>query len=118
MDRGTIIISDPDIKFRIFQVISCDGDRYVLIWALRKAPTDDGVDSDFGDDIKSKSTSGSVGWSKLKLQSALPASLVSAGKYSPAIGKYEQLNKVILKLIGGSTCYNLSLFFENELGAT
>lgn len=36
----------------------------------------------------------SVGWSKLKLQSALPASVTSTGKYSPATGKYSQLNKV------------------------
>ena len=36
-----------------------------------------------------------VGWQKLKLQSTLPGAPSSGGKkYSPAVGKYESLNKV------------------------
>ncbi len=34
-----------------------------------------------------------AGWTKLKLQSALPASVTATGKYSPAIGKYQTLDK-------------------------
>ena len=34
-----------------------------------------------------------AGWTKLKLQSALPASVTATGKYSPAVGKYQSLDK-------------------------
>ena len=84
------------------QAISCDADSYVLIWALRKPPTDDLIDtSDVEDELaangsaksgsKSKAASG---WEKLKLQSALPASITTGRRYSPAVGRYEPLNKI------------------------
>jgi hypothetical protein len=70
----------------------------MFVVLLHRAPTDDGVDSDLEEELlqpnKAPKSSG-AGWEKLKLQSPLPASLTSAGsKYSPAVGKYESLNKV------------------------
>ncbi len=41
----------------------------------------------------SRSKPSGAGWTKLKLQSALPASVTSSGKYSPAVGKYQGLDK-------------------------
>lgn len=77
------------------QLISCDADSNVLIWALRKPPAEDGIDSsDVEDELASKRKSSSSGWEKLKLQSALPASISTGKKYSPAIGKYEPLNRI------------------------
>ncbi|TRY75281.1 hypothetical protein TCAL_00687, partial [Tigriopus californicus] len=77
------------------QLISCDADSNVLIWALRKPPAEDGIDSsDVEDELAGKRKASSSGWEKLKLQSALPASISTGKKYSPAIGKYEPLNRV------------------------
>ncbi len=88
------------------QLISCDGDRYVLIWAMRRPPADSADDDkapEAVDDSTSAASNASkrvkstgAGWEKLKLQSALPASISSSAskKYSPAVGKYESLNKI------------------------
>ena len=65
-----------------------------MIWALRKPPTDEGVDSADMEGEEDKAGGdlggagggtggggggGAKGWQKLKLQSALPASATAAG---------------------------------------
>ena len=80
------------------QIISCDGDSYVLIWALRRPPSDTGVEGGEAfppaeEPLQQRVKSTGAGWTKLKLQSALPASVTATGKYSPAVGKYQSLDK-------------------------
>jgi hypothetical protein len=85
---------------RQIQLISCGGDKTVLIWALKRPHSDDGVDDETSlasTEVTMKATPPpGLGWAKLKLQSAVPAHVSRPGakKYSPAVGKYEYLNKI------------------------
>ncbi len=85
---------------REVQAISCDCDGYVLIWALRKHQVDSMTESAAAEAAAVTTTteprikSLSANWHKVKLQSALPASVTSTKKFSPAIGQYESLDKI------------------------